>query len=53
MQHREHDNRVLRRPEVNGVGEGVEESSVNLGRDGRELERAFADSCEGSTSPKN
>lgn len=48
MQHREHDNPLIRCPEVNGVGEGVQQCSPNLARHGGELEWPLADAREGS-----
>jgi len=48
MQHREHDNRLIRCPKVNGVGEGVQQRSANFARHGGKLEWSLADARERS-----
>ena len=46
MQHREHDNRLIRCSKVNGVGERVQQCSPNFARHSRELEWLVADARE-------
>jgi hypothetical protein len=48
MQHREHDNRLIRSPKVNSIGEGVQECSANFVRHVGELEWPLADARERS-----
>jgi hypothetical protein len=48
MQHREHDNGLIRYPKVNGVGKCVQQCSANCARHGGELEWPLADARERS-----
>jgi hypothetical protein len=50
MQHRKHENRLIRYPKVNGVGEGVQQCSANFARHGGELEWPLADARERSVN---
>lgn len=46
MQHREHDDRLIRCPKVNGIGERVQQRSANFAGHYEELKWPLADARE-------